>query len=476
MVSARRIMASTVGALSLLSLLAGCAEVGPDYKVPDNAVVNAPEANGSFVAGGATVSTEAPLPDRWWRLFNDPTLDTLVENALATNVDLRVAQANLERSNALLAEASDAQDLTVAADASTSYTQQSAQAVLSHVQPPRHQIYNAGITMSYDLDLWGGIRRGIEAASAQTEAAVAARDLVRIHVAAETARAWSDLCNAGYQIEVVNRVIAVQERSVELSRQLVANGRAPSFDTLRQQSPVDTNRAQLAPLHALQLNAAFRLATLQGVPPERYDRALLSCRRPLTLGTLIPTGDGRALLARRPDVRAAERRLAASTAEIGVATAQLYPDIKLGASIGSTGSAASAFGPLTNRFAVGPLVSWDLHRTAIRDRITAAQAESRANLAYFDGTVLTALRETETALNNYAAALERLQHLETARDEASLVNDRTVMLRDGGKIGGLVALDAQRTWVNSELAVAVAQQAVNDDQISTFLALGGGWQ
>ncbi|CAM2159244.1 TolC family protein (plasmid) [Pararobbsia alpina] len=474
MVSTRRYVA--VIAAFTLTVLAGCAEVGPDYKIPENAVVNAPEAQGEFVSGNAKVSIDAPLPDHWWRLFDDPVLDKLVQGALASNTELRIAQANLERSHALLSEAQDAKDIIVAADASTSYTQQSAEASLSHIEPPRHEIYNTGITMSYDLDLWGGIRRGIEAASAQTEAAQAARDLVRVNVAAETARAYSDLCNAGYQIDVLEQVIAVQEQTIALSRQLVANGRAPSFDTVRQQSPVDSNRALLAPLHARQRNAAFRLATLQGQPPEDYDKTLLDCHKPLTLSTLIPTGDGRALLARRPDVRAAERQLAAATAEIGVATADLYPDVKLGASVGSTGAAASAFGPLTNRFAVGPLVSWDLHRTAIRDRISAAQAQARASLARFDGTVLTALRETESSLNDYAAALDRLQSLETARDEAKVVNDRTHVLREGGKVGGLVALDAQRTWVTSELAVATAEQGVNNDQIATFLALGGGWE
>jgi outer membrane protein TolC len=219
--------------------------------------------------------------------------------------------------------------------------------VLSHVEPPRHEIYNAGLTMSYDLDLFGGIRRGIEAASAQNEAAVAARDLVSINVAAETARAYSDLCNAGNQIGVLEQVISVQERSLVLTQRLVAYGRVPQFEAARQEGIIESSRSQLAPLQASQLNAAFRLATLMGRPPGEYDRTLLACRTSLALDTLLPTGDGRALLKRRPDVRAAERWLAASKAEIGVATAALYPDIRLGASVRSTGAAASFFSPLT---------------------------------------------------------------------------------------------------------------------------------
>lgn len=470
MVKMRRIVAA-----ALWITLAACAEVGPDYRVPQHALVNAPAANGAFVAG-ASVTSNDPIPDHWWRIFNDPVLDELVEKALASNIDLRAAQANLERSSALLALTHTAREPSVAVEASTSYTQQSAESVLSHVEPPRHEIYNMGPTMSYDLDLFGGIRRGIEAASADNEAVVAARDLVRVNVAAEVARAYSDVCNAGNQIDVLQRSIAVQQHRLALTRQLIALGRTPTFEQQRDQGGIENSRALLAPLQARRLNAAFRLATLAGQPPENYDRALLECRTPLALSSPIPTGDGRALLKRRPDVRAAERRLAAATARIGVETAALYPDIKLGASIGSTGAAASFFTPLTNRFAIGPMVTWDLHRSAIRDRIDAAQADSRASLAHFDAAVLTALRETETSLDTYAGTLDRLQRLEASRDAARAVMDRTDELLHGGKVGGLVALDAERTWLIAETAVATAQQDANMAQITTFLALGGGWQ
>ncbi|MBM2765458.1 efflux transporter outer membrane subunit [Burkholderia anthina] len=465
----------TTALAALCIALAACAEVGPDYRVPSNALVNAPAANGAFVAG-ASIASADPLPDHWWRLYTDPVLDGLIEKALASNVDLRAAQANLERSNALLAATRTAREPSVGVDASTNYTQQSAASVLSHVEPPRHEIYNMGLTMSYDLDLFGGIRRGIEAASADNEAVAAARDLVRVNVAAEVTRAYSDLCNAGNQIDVLQRSIAVQQQRLALTRQLIANGRAPTFEQQRDQGGIENSRAQLAPLQARRLNAAFRLATLSGQPPENYDRTLLTCSTPLRLSKPLPAGDGRALLKRRPDVRAAERRLAASTARIGVETAALYPDIKLGASIGSTGGAAAFFTPLTNRFAVGPMVTWDLHRSTIRDRIEAAHADSRASLAHFDATVLTALRETETSLDTYAGALDRLQRLEASRDAARDVMNRTDELRRGGRVGGLAALDAQRTWLAAETAVAAARQDVNNDQISTFLALGGGWR
>ncbi|MGN6124359.1 MAG: efflux transporter outer membrane subunit, partial [Sphingomonas oligoaromativorans] len=341
--------------------LAGCAAVGPNYRVPEKAVVNAPAAQGAFLSAGPETSGEA-LPDQWWKLFDDPRLDQLVSEALASNTDLRVAEANLERSAALLAETRTGREVGGTADAETSYVQQSAEAVMQHVQPPERPIYNLGLSVSYDLDLFGGIRRGIEAASADHEAIAAARDLARVNVAAETARAYADICNSGHQLDVLRQLIGVQEQSLALTRTLIAHGRSPQFEQDRQQASIEANRAQIAPLTARQQNAAFRLATLLGKPPAEYDRGLLACHEPLKLRAPLPTGDGQALLKRRPDVRASERRLAASTARIGVATAALYPDIKLGASLGSTGAGADFLSPLTNRFGLGPMISWNLHR------------------------------------------------------------------------------------------------------------------
>jgi NodT family efflux transporter outer membrane factor (OMF) lipoprotein len=346
---------------------------------------------------------------------------------------------------------------------------------MQHIQPPEHQIYNGGLSVSYDLDLFGGIRRGVEAATAEDEAAVAARDLVRINVAAQTAQAYADACNAGHEIADLGQLIRNFQENLRLTRLMIAHGRAPKFEEDRQQGLLESTRSRLPKMEARQRNAVFRIATLIGRVPAEFDHSLLGCNTPLVLRTPTPIGDGRALLKRRPDVRAAERRLAAATARIGIATAALYPDIRLGASLGSTGAAADLLSPLTNRFGIGPLISWNLHRSTVRARIAQSEARTRANLAAFDGTVLSALREVESALNIYAADLERLEDLKRARDNAVQVSERTTSLRRGGKVGSLSALDAQRSWVIAQQAVTAAQSDINRDQIALFLALGGGW-
>ncbi len=458
----------------LVAMLGGCATVGPDYHVPETAMVAAPDAQGSFISGTAVTKAD-PLPDNWWKLYNDPVLDGLIAQALEANIDLRVADANLQRSLALLDARGASRELQGRVDAETSYAQRSAEAELQHVQPPSRQIYNAGITVSYDLDLFGGLKRGIEAASADAEAAVAARDLVRVNVAAETARAYADICNSGFQLGVLGRAIALQDRGVRLTGILIGHGRAAPYELDRRQALLETGKARLPRLAARQRNALFRIAALLGRTPGEADRGLLECRRPLEIAQAIPVGDGKALLRRRPDIRAAERRLAASTARIGVETAALYPDIHLGATAGSTGAAADFLSPLTNRFGFGPLIDWTINRHAVRARIEGAQAQSRADLAAFDGTVVKSLREVETALNSYAAGIEQQASLERARDDAARVARRTAQLRRGGKIAELPALEAERDLIAAEQAVAESKAAVNEDQIALFLALGGGW-
>jgi len=461
-------------AIAFVGFLGGCAPVGPDYHVPEAALVLAPSAQGNFISAAGITSTE-PLPGHWWKLYNDPVLDALVTEALGANTDLRLAEANLERATALLNARGAGRELQGALNAETSYAQRSAEAELQHVQPPLRQAYNVGIAVSYDLDLFGGLRRGIEATAADTEVTAAARDLVRVNVAAETSRAYSDLCNSGYQIDVLTRSISLQEKGVRLTGLLVKHGRAASYELDRRRGLLAGSRARLPRLSARHRNALFRIAALQGRTPREADETLLACHQPLQLAQAIPVGNGQALVRRRPDIRRSERKLAASTARIGVETAALYPDIRLGASAGSTGATDDLLSPLTNRFGIGPLISWSVNRHAARARIEAAQAQTLADLANFDGTVVRALREVESALTSYAAGIEQQESLDRAREDAALVSRHTAQLRRGGKIAELPALEAERDLVAAEQAAADGKAAMNDDQITLFLALGGGW-
>lgn len=457
-------------------VLSSCT-VGPNYRLPDAAVMNSPDAKGTFVAGpDQRAISAASLPPNWWRLYDDGKLDQLVQEALAANTDLRMADANLERSQALLREVKAARQPSLAVQGGTQYGQLAGEQYLQHVTPPLNTYYGVEATLGYDFDLFGAIRRGIEAASAEDEAVAAARDLVRVNVAAETARAYANACGSGLQLAAARKSLDLQQRSLALTQRLFAAGRAIDLDVTRSRQQVDQLASIIPSLEASQRNAVYRLATLTGKPPSQFDTDVDQCSTPPRLTRPLPVGDGGALLKRRPDILESERQLAAATAEIGVATAQLYPNIRLGLSAGSNGVRADAFTSPTNFWNIGTVVSWQANQSAARARIAQARASAKLALAHFDGTVLSALQEAESALNVYVHDLEREGALRGARDEASSAAAQARRLQLGGRESALDVLDAERTLASAEQAFAQLEAAISNDQVSVFLALGGGWE
>ena len=463
-------------AVAAIAALTACTTVGPDYHLPKQAMINAPAAAGPFVGAAGAGVAQAPLPDHWWRLYQSPDLDRLITEAFAANTDLRVAEANLQRSRALVKEAQAAGQPNLALNATAARAQLSAEQYLEFTPLPLENLYGVGLSASYQLDLFGGIRRGVEAAKADDEAIEAARDLVRVTVAGDVAKAYVDVCGAGDQLAAARAALALQQQSLTLTQRLAQGGRATRLDLTRSQGQIDQFRANIPALEAARRNGLYRLATLTGKPPAAFEAGLDRCVSAPRLAQPIPVGDGAALLKRRPDVRAAERRLAARTAEIGVATAALYPEVSLGASIGSTGALGDFLKPATNDWSIGPSVSWELNHSAARARIQAAKASQVAELARFDGVVLTALRDVEIALNVYAHDLDRQRSLIAARDQAASAVADAHRLQAAGRSGSLATLDAERTLAATQSAVAALRAQIADDQVAVFLALGGGWE
>jgi multidrug efflux system outer membrane protein len=460
----------------LLAALGGCT-VGPDYKLPDEALVNGAAEKGRFVgAGGQSALAVAPVPEGWWKLYADPRLDGLIRSAIAANTDLRAAAANLERSRALLAEAKTLREPSVVLNAGLEYGQTAGEQYLLRATPPLNWDYDTGLTVGYDLDLFGGIRRGIEAASAEDEAVTAAHDLVLVNVVAGTARAYELACGVGLELVSAQRSLDLQRQSLALTERLMSGGRANDLDVTRQRQLVSELEEIIPSLKAAQKNALFQLAVLTGRAPAQYDTDLEACNAPPRLIAPLPVSDGAALLKRRPDIRETERLLAAATAEIGVATARLYPDIQLGLSGGSIGITGDAFTSPTNFWDLGVVVDWQANQDAARARIAGANAGAKLALANFDGTVLQALREVESALNNYVHDLQKERSAIESRDQARHAADEARRLELGGRATELSVLDAQRALANAELSLAQVQVAISGDQIAIFLSLGGGWQ
>jgi len=464
--------------VALALTLAGCAAVGPDYHVPDDAIVNRTSAKAGFQQSNESAFQQNSVPGAWWRLYQDSTLDRLIAQALQANTRLRIAAANLERAQAISQEARGQQRPTLSVDASPTYGHASGVSALApDTRPANRGSYSGGIQVAYQIDLFGRIRRAIEAAEGDEQAAQAAYDAARITVVAETARAYADMCSAGMQLASARHSVQVQSQSLDAVQRLQKAGRGTALDVTRASSQLRQLQANLPPFQASQRTALYRLAALTGRAPAEMPNTLLGCAHPPRLDQPIPVGDGAALLRRRPDIRQAERELAAATARIGVATASLYPSITLGLSGGSAGPAGMFGNPGTYSWSVGPLISWTLPNTGVAQaRIAQAKSVAGAALARFDETVLGALRETESALVTYARQLDRHEALQDARRQSALAAAQAEQLFHAGKTVYLTVLDAQRTLAADESALAASQAALSNDQIDLFLALGGGWQ
>lgn len=463
-----RTLVTTASALAL----AACA-TGPDYAAPQTPSA----AAGKFVAATSpAVDPLAPVDADWWRLYDDPVLDQLIADARAANTDIRVAVARLDKARALLREVRTDRLPDVSVGAGANYGRLPA-GQRSPGAPREDWSIDAGLDVAYEVDLFGRVSRGVEAARGDLGAAEADVEAVRIAVVAETARAYADAAASAERISVAERIVALLDRSLTLTERRREVGLTTSLDTARIATLRNQRQADIPALAAERDAALFRLATLTGRAPAELPPIAAQRVATLRLDQPIPVGDGAQLLARRPDVRAAERRLAAATARIGVATADLYPRVTLGASIGSTGSdIGDVFGGGPLRWLLGSLLSWSFKdHTAARARIEGAEADTRAALATFDGTVLGALRETETALSAYARALDRRIALKAARDAAEKAARIVRAQQREGQVDGLVLLDAERSFAETEAQLAAIDAGIAAAQIDLFRALAGGW-
>jgi NodT family efflux transporter outer membrane factor (OMF) lipoprotein len=467
----------TAVAASLLALVSACTTVGPDYKVPDSAVAKRGAASAPLMGGAEQPFKSEPLPADWWRLYHDATLDGLIEKAFAANADLRVAAANLERAHAALEEVEEHKRPEIETSASTAYGRIAGAGLVRADTLPNMNLYSGDLAVGYQVDLFGKIRRAIEAAEADQEAMQAVNDLTHVTVAADTARAYADACSAGYQLKVAQHSLALQNKFVDLTEARATRGRGIALDNSRARSQLEQLRAALPPLEAQRRTALYRLAVLTGEVPSKFPAKVAQCDTPPRVSSTIPVGDGAALLRRRPDIRQAERTLAGATARIGVATAELYPSVNLGLSVGSLGLLEGIGNSNTFHFALGPLINWSLPALSpARVHIAQAKAGTAAALAHFDATVLNALREAESALTVYARELDRNAALKASRDQSALASEQSAKLYKFGRTDFLSALDAERSLAGAESAVAASDAKLATDQVALFLALGGGWE
>ena len=421
------------------------------------------------------------LPAQWWRLYDDPVLDALIAQAFAANEDLQTAEANLAASRAVYEGARSALLPQTETEAAGTYGRNANTDEILELtgnKPKTIWIFDSMIDVSYELDLFGHVRRSIEAARDNAQAVEAARDDLRVTIAAETARAYGEICSLGEQIGVANRSLALVQQQQQIVQDRLDAGAGSQFDLVRAQVLVAQVRATLPPLQGQRRAALFELADLLGETPEQAPVTVESCVEPPRLATVMPVGDGAALLQRRPDIREADRQLAASLANVGVATADLFPRITLNGFYGGISSQINMLGSnnaLT--WGIGPAISWSFPNLAgPLAQLAQAHANAAGAVTNFDSVVLNALKETEQALAVYGAELQHHAALAAADAEAAQEFSLAQGNFSAGGISYLDMLNSEQTLVSADAAAADSDAALMQDQIAVFKALGGGWQ
>jgi NodT family efflux transporter outer membrane factor (OMF) lipoprotein len=451
--------------------------LGPDYRTPPMPK----DAEAPLISVNDALEKTTEPPDDWWRLYDDPMLDRLLVEAFAANTDLAAAEANLSIARAQL-EASRAgryPSTMVGAEAIRGRNATTDEILEIDGHPPQTiWTFDATLDASYEIDLFGRVRRSIEASRADAEAAAAARDSIQVTVAAETTRAYAQICTLGEQIAVARHSLDIVRQQAGITHSRGDAGAGSEFDTVRADALVAQVKAAIPSLEGQRRAAFFELAALIGRTPAQGPNEVLTCVTPPHLQALIPIGDGAGLLRRRPDVREADRRLAAATARIGVAMADLYPTISLSGLYGGIGPHVSDL--TTQRgltWGLGPTISWSFPNQAIpRAHIRQAKGGAAYALASFDSTVLRALKETEQTLSIYSAELNRRQDLSNAQE---LARRAFVLAQDQSNAGAISTLDmltTEQSLVTADAAIAASDAALSQDQISLFKALGGGWK
>lgn len=451
-------------------LLAACA-VGPDYREPE---VPTPD---SFVGVEGVQTSAADLEQDFWKSFNDATLNELVEDALRANHDIRIAIANLRQARAIHGETRLDFAPTVTADGGHVDVRVSERQALPGTDRDL-DYYQASFDAFWELDFFGRIRRNNEAAAALVQAAEAGVYDTQVSVTAETARSYFELRGAQQRLEVAQRNATNQSESLRITQVRLDAGRGTQLDVSRAQAQLSATLATIPELEAAVTRSILRLGVLTGRTPDALAARLATVEASPELPDTYSIGTPENLLRRRPDVRQAERQLAASTAAIGVAVADLFPRISF---VGRWGYDAISSGNLgdaaSESFAFGPSIQWaafDLGR--VHQRIRQREAVTDGALARYEQTVLRALEETDASLTDYAKARVKQGHLESSAtasaDAARLARARF----DSGVADFLTVLDAERTMLEAEDQLAQSETQTATALLAMYKALGGGFR
>lgn len=459
----------------LAALLTACTTVGPDYQAPQ-----LPASQGRWSEPVMPGAEPADLA-RWWASLGDPVLERLVETALAQNLDLRQAAARIDEARALRDRVAGAAQPSVGVGASVNRRQQSRNGPLPVDTMPgleaTQTIYDAGFDAAWEIDLFGGQRRALESADAKLAMTEAEAQGVRMRVAAEVARTWLTAVGAGHELLAQQDRLATLQQTLELVRRRQAAGDASVADVDAAYGQWAQANAALPEIEARQRAAVLGLGVLLGEPPEQELALLDTVPAPLALRSL-PVGERADILRRRPDVLAAERKLAASTADIGVATAELFPKLSIGLGGGFQAlNSGDWFSSSSTRFSILPLISWRIFDGGrVRAEIRAREAQQQQAALAYEQAVLAALGDAERTLADYEAQLDTLMRHWGALDANRRSFQHAQARYAAGDITRVDLLATERLLHESTTAIVRSHTAASLQLVALYKALGGGWE
>lgn len=453
-------------------MLNGCA-VGPDYQMP------ATETPAKFAAADHAEFSGRDIELNWWKSIGDAQLSALVEQVLAHNYDLQVAQANLREARALYLESGLNLAPAISSHANYTESKRSMASMNNRSFVPRElQLYSLGFDAFWEADFFGRVRRSVEASSDEVDAQQASLRDISVSLIAEVARNYFELRGLQLQLQVAEQNAETQRQTLQITRVKAENGRGTQLDVARAQAQLDGTRASIPGLAAAIKRAIHRLSVLGGQMPDALSAQLSpSAPLPNEPGS-VAIGSPADLLRRRPDIRMAERELAAATARIGVATADLFPRVTFVGNISLEAMTLSGIGAAgSEAYSVGPRISWpalDLGR--IYARIKAADARAEASLARYQQIVLNALEETENALVSYSEQRKRRNLLASAAAASEQAHRLAQLRYQEGVADFLTVLDSEARLHQDQALLAQSETATASALVAIYKALGGGWE
>jgi NodT family efflux transporter outer membrane factor (OMF) lipoprotein len=471
-------------ALALLCLLVGlgCA-VGPDYRPPEMKVSEKWDGQAAVTPTLPSKTQAEPITlVEWWNAFNDPILSSLVEMAIRSNLDLRQAEARILQTRAARGVAGA--PLYPQVDASVIYQKSQGSSEVAGggaiaTAPGVRELFQVGLDATWELDIFGGIRRNLEAATADYQAAVEDRRDVLITLVGDVGTNYFNLRGFQSQLDIARKNLEAQKKTAQITHRRFAAGFVSRLDVANADAQVATTEALIPILQSSARAAIYNLGVLLGREPAVMAQDLA---KPLPLPSTppeIPVGLPSDLMRRRPDIRRAEAQLHAATARIGVATADLFPRFNLAGSLGVSAMDIARLGNFdTSKFwSFGPTVTWPVFAGGrIRWNIKLQEAVQEQTLAAYEKTVLTALKDVETALVAYAKEQERLKSLNEAVVSNRQAVDLAMKLYVAGKTDFLNVLTAQRSLFANEDALAQSTRTQATNLVALYKALGGGWE